>query len=371
MHCLVTGGAGLIGSHIVDKLLSKGYEVTILDNLDPQTHPKGKPSWIPNDVNFIEGDVTNYDDVSKALSNVNVISHQAAFGGFTNDISYYFDVNTTGTSKLFEVIREEKINIEKFVVASSQAIFGEGLYKSEEIGIFHPQPRPVEQLLNQEWEMLCPESNKVAKPVPFDENLEPLGVSPYALSKYFEEKIALTFGKTYDIPVAALRYAVTYGPRQSIHNPYTGVFSIFSTLALNNQSPLIFEDGKQMRDFIYVEDVADANLVLIESDLTTQECFNVGTGKGQKVLNIANKLCEKINSSVEPSLSGEFRYGDSRHFIQNSSKLRKFSWEPIVEIDEGINKYVDWFLTNEKVDSKFGQASDHLREIGVIQKAKK
>tara|TARA_Y100000590_G_scaffold86011_1_gene96296 strand:+ start:7452 stop:8564 length:1113 start_codon:yes stop_codon:yes gene_type:complete len=367
MHCLVTGGAGLIGSHIVDKLIEQGHEVTILDNLDSQTHPKGKPSWIPKEARFIEGDVNNYDDVKKALDGVDAISHQAAFGGFTNSISYYFDINTTGTAKIFEVIREEKININKFIIASSQAIFGEGLYRSDKMGNFHPETRSLEQLKEGRWEVLCPENGTEATPVPFSENLEPYGVSPYALSKYFEEMIGLAFGETYDIPVATLRYAVTYGPRQSIFNPYTGIFSIFSSMIVNDLPPLIFEDGKQTRDFIYVEDVADANIVLLNSNLNSQEPFNVGTGKGTKVIDLANALCKELSQSVKPKLSNEFRYGDSRHFVHNSEKLRSYGWEPKHTIDNGIKKYTEWFKTQENVETTFPTASEGLRDLGIIQ----
>lgn len=367
MHCLVTGGAGLIGSHIVDKLLEKGHKVTILDNLDPQTHPEGKPDWIPEDAKFIHGDVNNYEDVKKALEGVDTISHQAAFGGFTNSISYYFDVNTSGTAKIFEVIREENIEINKFVMASSQAIFGEGLYNSSKIGDFHPEPRSIKQLKQKKWEVLCPSSNEEAKPVPFSENLEPYGVSPYALSKYFEEMIGLAFGKTYNIPVAALRYAVTYGPRQSIYNPYTGVFSIFSSMIVNNLSPLIFEDGNQTRDFIYVEDVAEANVNLLESKLNSQEAFNVGTGKPTRVIELATSLCEELNNKVRPKISGEFRYGDSRHFIHDASKLHNYGWSPKYSINEGIKNYTDWFKTQKDVKTTFPEASEGLRKIGVIQ----
>jgi len=369
MHCLVTGGAGLIGSHIVDKLLKKGHDVTILDNLDPQTHPNGKTSWIPKDAKFIHGDVNNYEDVKKALEGIDSISHQAAFGGFTNSISYYFDVNTSGTAKIFEVIREEGIEINKFVMASSQAIFGEGLYNSPKLGNFHPEPRSVEQLKQKKWEVLCPSSGEEAKPMPFTEQLEPFGVSPYALSKYFEEMIGLAFGKTYGIPVAALRYAVTYGPRQSIYNPYTGVFSIFSSMIVNNLSPLIFEDGNQTRDFIFVEDVADANICLLESDLKTQESFNVGTGSPTKVIDLASSLCKELNEKVQPKISEEFRYGDSRHFIHDSSKLKQYGWAPRFTIETGINKYTEWFKTQENVQTSFPEASEGLRKIGVIQKS--
>jgi len=368
MKCLVTGGAGLIGSHIVDKLLQNGHEVVILDNLDVQTHPNGKPDWIPKEANFIEGDVNNYDDVKKALKEgVDTISHQAAFGGFTNSISYYFDVNTSGTAKIFEVIREESIEIKKFVLASSQAIFGEGLYNSKKLGNFHAEPRPVEQLKQKKWEVLCPSSGEIATPVPFTEDLEPYGVSPYALSKYFEEMIGLAFGKTYNIPVAALRYAVTYGPRQSIYNPYTGVFSIFSSMIENNLSPLIFEDGNQTRDFIFVEDVANANATLLESNLDSQESFNVGTGSPTKVIDLATSLCKELNSKVTPQISEEFRYGDSRHFIHDSTKLGNYNWKVNYSIDEGIKKYTDWFKTQENVQTSFPEASEGLRKIGVIQ----
>ena len=368
MHCLVTGGAGLIGSHIVDELLTRGHEVTILDNLHPQTHPEGKPKWVPNEARFIHGDVNNYEDVEIALKQgVDSISHQAAFGGFTSSMSYYFDSNVSGTAKIFEVIRENKVNINKFVLASSQAIFGEGLYKSPNGNIFHAEPRSIKQLKNKDWEIKCPETGKESEPFPFDENLDPFGESPYALSKYFEELIALRIGRSLGIPVAAFRYAVTYGPRQSIHNPYTGVFSIFSSQITNNISPLIFEDGNQTRDFIYVQDVAEANVLMLEKEFNSQDVFNVGTGVGTTVNNLNTYLTEGLNKNIEPILSGEFRPGDSRHFIHNSERLRNKGWKPKIDIKSGVINYLEWFTTLENVSTTFQEASDKLRQIGVIQ----
>ena len=368
MKCLVTGGAGLIGSHIVDKMLSLGHDVVILDNLHPQTHPEGKPNWIPKEAKFIQGDVNNYDDLSNALQGVEYISHQAAFGGFTNALSYYFDSNVSGTAKIFEVIREEKLSIKKVVLASSQAIFGEGMYKSPNGNIFHAEPRPEEQLQKRDWEVKCPETFQDSIPHPFDENLEPWGISPYALSKYFEELIALRIGKSLGISVAAFRYAVTYGPRQSIHNPYTGIFSIFSSQIVNNIEPLIFEDGNQTRDFIFVEDVAEANITMLTNDFEGQEAFNVGTGKGTSVNYLTELLINKINPGLKAKYTNEFRPGDSRHFIHDNTKLKKYDWSPATDIETGVQKYIEWFSTLENVQTQFKSASDELRDLGVIKK---
>jgi dTDP-L-rhamnose 4-epimerase len=274
---LVTGGAGLIGSHIVDILINKGFEVTILDNLEKETHPFGKPKWIPRGVRFVKGDMSKLRHVKKAVKGNNYIFHQAAYGGFSPDDKKYITSNSIGITNIFKAIKETRAPIKKIVTASSQGVYGEGKYKCEEHGVFHPSNRPIKQLKLSEWEVKCPVCGNPSTPLPVDENkpIDP-GII-YSMTKYTSERYTIKMGEKLGIPSVSLRYSMTYGPRQSLFNPYTGVTSIFSTLLLNNKSPIIYEDGNQKRDFVFVEDVARANILVGESEEANYKVFNVGT----------------------------------------------------------------------------------------------
>lgn len=368
MRALVTGGAGLIGSHVVDLLLERGYDVTILDNLDVQTHPKGRPPWIPPESRFVHGDVRDRDALAEALDGVEVVFHQAAFGGFTEEIANYIDANATGTARLFEVIRNRSLPVRKVVLASSQAIFGEGLYVGSR-GPVHPPPRSLAQLDRGEWEVRDPATGEELRPAKAPEGLSADGVTPYALSKLFEEKIGLAFGRTMAIPVVALRYAVTFGPRQSVYNPYTGVISIFSTRLLNDLPPVVFEDGRQTRDFIFVKDVAAANVFLMERDGVGDEVFNVGTGVPTRMADLARTLARVLGRDLEPELPGEYRPGDVRHFVHDSSKLYGLGFRPRFSLEEGLSEFVTWVRDQGPLEERFGDAAEGLRKLGVIRSA--
>lgn len=366
MRALVTGGAGLIGSHLVDLLIHNGYEVTILDNLDEQTHLDGKPDWIKPKTKFVLGDICNKENLEEALKDVDVVFHQAAFGGFTTELTKYLDVNVTGTGRIFEIIKEHKLPIKKIVIASSQAIYGEGIYTCSVHGIQYPDGRSIEQLKQREWEVKCPHCIKFMTPLLTNEDKLLNGKTIYALSKYFEEKIALALGKQMDIPVVALRYALTYGPRQSLYNPYTGVVSIFSTRILNNLGPVVYEDGLQTRDFIYVEDVARANLFVVESEKISFQSFNVGTGKPTSVMELIQTLCNTYGKDVKPILRGEFRPGDVRHFVHDSSKLQSLGFKPKVSLDEGIARTAEWIKSHSNIQESFSSAEQLLKKQGVV-----
>jgi dTDP-L-rhamnose 4-epimerase len=366
MRALVTGGAGLIGSHLVDLLVHNGYEVTILDNLDEQTHLEGKPDWIKPKAKFVLGDVCNKGNLEEALKGVDVIFHQAAFGGFTPELTKYLDVNVTGTGRIFEIIKEHKLPIKKIVIASSQAIYAEGTYRCLTHGVQYPPPRPLEQFTCKEWEVKCTKCKSNMHPLLTNEEKPLHGKTVYALSKFFEEKLALSLGMQIGIPVVALRYAVTYGPRQSLYNPYTGVVSIFSTRILNNLGPVIYEDGLQTRDFIYVSDVARANIFVMEHEKTAFESFNVGTGQSTTVLKLVHALCEAYNIDVEPVLHSDFRPGDVRHFVHDSSKLQALGFKPVVSLEEGIIRTAEWIKGQSNVKESFSDAEKLLKKHKVV-----
>lgn len=366
MKALVTGGAGLIGSHLIDLLIEKGHEVTILDYLEPQTHPRGKPGWIHPKARFVKGDIRSEQDLKDALSGVKFVFHQAAFVGFTEESSKYLDINTSGTAQLFECILKNKFPVEKIVVASSQAVYGEGTYTCKRDGLQFPGVRTLEDLKKKQWELACPKCRGPLEPALTLEEKRRDGETPYSLSKEFEERISLFFGKKFGIPVTALRYGVTYGPRQSLFNPYTGVVSIFSTRLLNNLAPLIYEDGKQSRDFVYVKDVARANLFAMENPSTDGEVFNVGTGKSTGIASLARMLAEIYKKPVEPEICGKFRQGDVRHLVLDPSKLRKLGFFAQTSLSEGLSHFAQWIESQGKVEEYFSKAYERLKENRIV-----
>ena len=364
MKALVTGGAGLIGSHIVDLLIEKGHQTVILDNLARPTHLKGRPAWINPQAKFIEGDVRRREDWERALEGVEWVFHQAADGGFTNAITHYFNNNALPTAMLFELIRERR-KVHKVIVASSQAVYGEGHYICAEHGAIYPAPRPIEQMRRGEWEMACPRCGRAMAGAPIDES-HANPQTPYALSKYMNELLALQLGKLYGIPSVALRYSLTYGPRQSLFNPYTGITSMFSTRILNGLPPVVYEDGRQTRDFVFVDDVARANLLVAESEAANYQAFNVGTGVATSVLDFVRLLNQTYGREVQPILRDEFRPGDFRHLVTDASKLRSLGWEPQVGLVEGLRRYAGWIQGYGTVEEYFTEAERLLKETRVV-----
>lgn len=364
---LVTGGAGLIGSHIVDLVLASGRDVRILDNLDDQTHPRGRPDWIPAEVDFVEGDVRDRDVVAKCLRGVDEIYHQAAFGGFTAEISKYYDANATGTAVLFETISSLGLEVRKIVAASSQAIYGEGFYQCHEHGRIQPPMRSVELMDRGLWEPRCPICDGELSPLLTSEDAAWNGETPYAVSKLAEERTIIGMGKRMGIPTVALRYAVTFGPRQSVFNPYTGVVSMFSTLMVNGLRPTVFEDGRQSRDYIFVGDVARANHFVMNTEAANGRVFNVGRGEPVTVIDLIERLARAYDLPSDYTRGGEFRPGDVRHLVHDASQLRALGWEPETSLDDGIAAVVSWISELGSLQEYFSSALEHLRSVGVVR----
>lgn len=368
---LVTGGAGLIGSHLVDALVAQGAKVTILDNLDAQTHPNGKPGWINKDATFVHGDCRKREDWLKALAGVEYVFHQAAFGGFTPHYSQYLDSNASGTALLFEVIRDHTLPVKKIVVASSQAVYGESGYESKTgERYFPPVLRSIAQLQAGRWEMEHPVTGEVLTPI-LNPEMRPLHTETiYGVSKLAEEKLSIGLGRTLGIPVVALRYAVTYGPRQSLFNPYTGVVSIFSTQLLNDIAPVVYEDGEQTRDFLYVADNVAANIAVMESADADWRVFNVGRGEKVSVNRLVSLLARLYQKNLSPQLTGEFRPMDVRHFVHDAGAIRALGWAPKVSLEEGLERYVQWILTQDNVKEYFTAARAGMKTSGIVHTAK-
>lgn len=344
MRILVTGGAGFIGGHIVDKLLAKGYNVTIIDSLEPPTHIDGKPNYLPKNVRFIHGNLLEKEKILQALEGIDVIFHQAATGGFTENVSKYYEWNTLATARLWEAILGKKISLKKFIVASSVAVYGEGKYSCQTCGIVYPQPRKKEQLEKKNWELQCPSCNKILNPLPTDE-IKPINpILHYSQSKYDQESISFIQGQKTNIPVVALRYFLVYGPRQSATNPYTGVCSLFATAFLQNKKPTIFEDGLQTRDFVYVEDVADANILVLEKEEANNKVFNVGTGIPISIKYIADTIAKELGKKPIYNIGEKWRLGDVRHIYADISSIKAWGFTPKILFEYGIKKYLEWLI---------------------------
>jgi len=371
MKVLVTGGAGFIGSHTVDLLVEKGYNVVILDNLEPQVHGNKKPDYINEKAEFIIGDVTNTGVWKKALDSIDAVFHLAAMVGVGQSMYQpvrYLNVNTIGTAKFYETLLknpEIKKKIQKMIVASSMSIYGEGAYECKSCGVVYPSLRTKEQLEKKDWEIHCPKCDEHVKPIPVSEDKPPLNLSTYALSKYDQEKMSLNYGFALKIPTVALRYFNVFGPRQSLSNPYTGVCAIFSSRIKNDNSPIIYEDGNQTRDFIYVKDVARANLLCLEK-FDGVNVFNVGTGESTNILQIANILIELHGSNVKPKVTNEFRIGDVRHAFGDVSKInKKLGFTVKTPLKKGFEKLIEWGETQEAVDRFEEAEKERKRFLGV------
>jgi dTDP-L-rhamnose 4-epimerase len=365
-RALVTGGAGLIGSHIVDLLLREGWTVRILDNLEPNTHKQGKPSWVNPDAEFVQGDVRDRATIAAALAGIDVVFHEAAYGGYMPEIAKYVDVNSLGTALMLEVIREDKLPIKKFIVASSQAVYSEGAAECPEHGLVFPNVRPVEQLRRGDWVVRCPKCDKPTKSVPTPEEAPIGGETVYGLTKVDQEKLVLLWGKQSGIPTVALRYSCTYGPRQSIFNPYTGVIAIFCTRLLNDLPPVVYEDGQQTRDFSFVEDIARANLLAATTDKLDGLPVNVGSGKGIPIREVAEQISEALGIRIAPETKGEFRPGEMRHLTSGTERIRAAGYQPQVDLAEGIGRYLEWIRSQADVKDYFSEAADILRSKGIV-----
>jgi dTDP-L-rhamnose 4-epimerase len=367
-RALVTGAAGLIGSHVTDLLVRKGWKVRALDNLEPQTHRRGKPAWVNPNAEFIHGDIRDRETIATALDKIDIVFHQAAYGGYMPEISKYVHVNSLGTAQMLEVIREKSLPMQKIIVASSQAVYSEGAGICQRHGLVFPTVRPIEQLRKGDWEVHCPICGAVTKSAPTPENAPVGGETVYGLTKVDQEKLVLLWGKQVGVPAVALRYSCTYGPRQSIFNPYTGVIAIFCTRLLNNLSPVLYEDGRQTRDFSFVEDIARANLLAAETDKLDGLAVNVGGGKGVPIREVAQILSKALKIDIEPQARGEFRPGEMRHLTSDTTKIRSAGYKPQIELEEGIRRYIDWIRSQSDIRDYFSEAEQILKSKGIVHR---
>ena len=346
LKILVTGGAGFIGSHLVDALIERGHQVRILDALIPQVHQDGRPEHLHRAAEFVVGDICDAAVVERALEGIDAVFHQAAevgVGQSMYEIDRYVRANDLGTAVLLENLLKRQSNIRKLIVASSMSIYGEGAYSCENCGVVYPHLREEEQLLERRWEMECPNCKRLVAPAATREDKPLFPTSVYAITKQDQEQFCLVLGRAYGIPTVALRYFNVYGPRQALSNPYTGVCAIFSARLLNDQRPLIFEDGEQARDFVHVSDIVQANLLALETDQADYLPVNIGTGIATSIHQIAGLLSEGLGKHIEPEIVGKYRKGDIRHCFADISRARTLlGYEPRVMLKDGIPELLSW-----------------------------
>ena len=366
---LVTGGAGLIGSHLADLLLAEGWRVRILDNFEPVTHPK-PPAWLPNAAEVREADIRDVAAVRSALEGVEVVFHQAAYGGYMPEIAKFVEVNSLGTARLLELIRDERFPVRKVVLASSQAVYREGAVDCPAHGVQFPNSRSDEQLAAGRFRVPCPVCGGPALRAPTPERAPTGGETVYALTKLDQERLVLGWSRQTGIPAVALRYSCTYGPRQSVHNPYTGVIAIFTTRLLNGLPPILYEDGEQTRDLCFVADIARANLLAATADACDGQAVNIGSGVATSVRELAAIIGERLGVAIEPVVRGEYRPGEMRDLVSDIGLARRLGFEPTVDVAEGIGRYLDWIAAQGDVAEHFGAAEAGLRARGIVQSVK-
>jgi dTDP-L-rhamnose 4-epimerase len=369
-NVLVTGGAGFIGSHLVNALLANGHRVRVLDSLVEQVHGSNGREQFTSEAEFIHADVCDAHAVAKALEGIDVVYHEAAevgVGQSMYEIARYVKANDLGTAVLLEEMIKRPGQFSKLLVASSMSIYGEGAYRCRDCGDITPDVRPTGQLLKREWEVNCPVCDSILEPIPTPEGKPLIPTSVYAISKQVQEQYCLVVGKAYDIPTTALRYFNVYGSGQALSNPYTGVCAIFSSRLLNDQAPLIFEDGLQSRDFVHVSDIVQANLLALESDDGNYEMFNIGSGTSITVSEVASLLARGLGKDIEPELIGRYREGDIRHCFADISKARQLlGYEPKVSLVDGIPELLEWVNKQTAVD-EVAKATATLTSYNLVR----
>jgi dTDP-L-rhamnose 4-epimerase len=371
-HILITGGAGFIGSHVADELLRRGHRVRVLDSLVGQVHGEGasRPAYLDPEIELLRGDVRDAHAVERALAGVTAVYHFAATVGVGQsmyELAHYTAVNDLGTAVLLEALVKSRgrRRVERLVVASSMSVYGEGLYQAPDGSRVSGVQRSLEQLRLRDWEPRGPRGEPL-RPVPTSEDKPEALHSIYALNKVDQERMCLLVGQAYGVPTVALRFFNVYGTRQALSNPYTGVLAIFAARYLNGNSPLVFEDGRQRRDFVAVEDVARACALALTAERAAGTVINVGSGEACSVLEVATKLAAVLGKrELEPELTGKYRVGDIRHCFADIARARELlGYEPRVRLEDGLGRLAEW-LAGQVAHDKVGEARRELAERGL------
>jgi len=366
---LITGGAGFVGSHTADQLLKQGYDVRIYDSLSEQVHGLDFPSYLSKEVEFIRGDMRNLPHLTRVLRDVEVIYHLAAAVGVGQSmyrIADYTAANTLGTANLLQAILDSRVALKKIIVASSMSIYGEGEYSCGDCGEVAPRRRSLEQLQAKAWEISCPRCGRTVSPIPTRESKQLDCSSIYALSKRDQEEMVLLFGRTYDIPAVALRYFNIFGTRQALSNPYTGVVAIFASRLLNGRSPVVFEDGEQLRDFVSVHDIVQANVLAMERAEANRMALNIASGQPISIREIAIELASTLAVPMPIETTGKYRAGDIRHcFADISSAAQVLGYQPQVKFADGLRELVGW-LGSQRAEDRVADALETLEVRGLV-----
>lgn len=375
-NVLITGGAGFIGSNLALKLIEKGYQVTVLDNLSPQIHGDNPTETSPlylsikDKVKFIHGTVTSKSDWEEALKDQDAIVHYAAETGTGQsmyEVEKYVDVNINGTALMLNLLVNGSYNVKKVVVASSRSIYGEGKYISKELGAVYPTQRESIHMDQGDFEVKYPNSSALTL-VGTDEESKIHPSSVYGITKQNQEQMVLTVCPTVGIAGVAFRYQNVYGPGQSLKNPYTGILSIFSTQIKNGNNINIFEDGLESRDFVYIDDVVDATILGLEKEEANNQVFNVGTGVATNVLTVANELVKNFGVDIPIKISGNYRLGDIRHNYADLTKInRLLGFNPKVSFEAGLKSFAEWVNTQEVQEDKYQKSIDEMKVKGLYK----
>jgi dTDP-L-rhamnose 4-epimerase len=372
---LVTGGAGYIGSHLVDALVAREYVVTVLDNLEPQVHRSGMwPSYSNPKATYVKGDVRDravFEPLVLASQAVVHFGAAVSIGQSMYQVDRYVDVNTRGTALLLDILVNTKHKVEKVIVASSIGVYGEGAYTCATHGAVAPTIRPEQQLAARDWEQHCPHCGRHVTSIPTPEDKALYRDNIYSMTKYHQEEMVLLIGKTYSIPSVAPRFFNVYGPRQSLSNPYAGVAAIWLSRLLNGKQPIVFEDGGQLRDFVSIHDVVDCLVLMLENPGADYLPVNVGSGETITILEIANILRRLLGSAIEPQITQTGRKFDIRHNTADITRAREtLGFAPKVTLDQGFTELIEWAKTTPDVAVDFfDKALQELQDKGLLVKS--
>jgi dTDP-L-rhamnose 4-epimerase len=367
MKILVTGGAGFIGSHTCDRLLALGHDVIVLDALTPPVHRDRRPAHVDPAVDFYQGDTRNRDLVANLLRRVDAVYHFAAYQDYLPDFSRFSDVNVVSTALLYEIIVAERLDLARIVVASSQSAMGEGLYRCPADGEQVPGMRTETALAAGQWDIPCPVCGG-----PLELQATPERVSnpqnAYGMSKLAEEMVAINLGRRYGIPTVALRYSIVQGPRQSVYNAYSGACRIFCLSYLQGTPPTLYEDGQAIRDYVNIDDVVDANVLVLEEAEAAGRVFNVGGGRAVTTREFADIVMRQYGSDQPGAVTGEYRFGDTRHILSDITALGALGWKPRRSPAESVTAYAEWLNGMDGLDGVLAGANARMRALGVVRR---
>ncbi|HEY3258692.1 MAG TPA: NAD-dependent epimerase/dehydratase family protein [Pseudonocardiaceae bacterium] len=368
MRILVTGGAGFIGSHTCDRLVALGHDVIVLDALTAPVHRDRTPNYLTPGVELVAGDVRNRDLVANLLRRVDAVYHLAAYQDYLPDFARFTDVNVTSTAQLYELIVAERLDLARVVVASSQAAMGEGLYRCGRHGEQTPDMRPLPALERGQWDVTCPVCAGPVQMLPTPERVAN-PQNPYGMSKHGQETVAVNLGRRYGIPTVALRYSIVQGPRQSVYNAYSGACRIFCLHYLLGGAPTLYEDGQAIRDYVNIHDVVDANVLVLTDDRAAGRVFNVGGGTGHTTEQFADVVRRQYGSDRPGRITGEYRFGDTRHILSDIDALKQLGWAPRRTPADSVAEYAAWLAGMPGLDSVLAEAEAKMRSLGVLRRA--